>query len=45
MLTTECPWCDGPMAVDATSSEVVCDACDVHAVIAPDVAAPLAEAA
>jgi len=45
MLTTDCPWCDGPMAVDATSSEVVCDACDVHAVIAPDVPATLADAA
>jgi hypothetical protein len=33
------------MAVDATSNEVVCDACDVHAVIAPDVHAALAEAA
>jgi hypothetical protein len=45
MLTTDCPWCDGPLAVDATSSEVVCDACDVHEAIAPDAAAPLAEAA
>ena len=45
MLTTDCPWCDGPMAVDAASSEVVCEACDVHAAIAPDVPAPLAEAA
>jgi uncharacterized protein YbaR (Trm112 family) len=45
MLTTDCPWCDGPMAVDATSSEVVCDACDVRAVIAPDVPATLADAA
>jgi uncharacterized protein YbaR (Trm112 family) len=45
MLTTDCPWCDGPMAVDATSSEVVCDACNVREAIAPDVPATMAEAA
>lgn len=45
MLITDCPWCAGPMAVDETSSEVTCEACDVHESIAPDVPGRLAEAA
>jgi primosomal protein N' len=45
MLNTDCPWCTGPMAVDETSNEVTCDACDVRESIAADVPARLAEAA
>jgi primosomal protein N' len=45
MLTTDCPWCDGPMAVDATTDQVACDACDVHESIALDLSTVLADAA
>jgi hypothetical protein len=43
MLTVECPWCDGPMALDdGAPASGTCDACLVRVELAPD---PVAETA
>jgi hypothetical protein len=36
MDTFDCPFCDGPLTVDESLTEVACDACCVTALIAPD---------
>jgi hypothetical protein len=37
MVTVECPWCAEPASVDlAALDELTCDACGVHAELAPD---------
>ena len=36
MVTLECPWCDGPMALEADAHDVACEACGVRVELAPD---------
>jgi hypothetical protein len=36
MITLDCPWCDGPMALEAESDDVACDGCSVRVELAPD---------
>ncbi len=47
MVTFDCPWCAEPaMAETAASEELTCEACGVHAELAPDpVVDPIARAA
>jgi hypothetical protein len=45
MITTDCPFCDQPVELDlVTSTELVCDGCQVRVEIAAD-PAPLIVAA
>lgn len=37
MVIVECPWCDGPVALEAEAVEVRCEACLVTAELAIDV--------
>ena len=39
MATIDCPWCTGPLALDATFSTVTCDDCSVTVTVAADPAA------
>lgn len=41
MLMIECPWCDGPAAVDAARDAVVCTECGIAVAIAPDPIRPI----
>jgi hypothetical protein len=36
MVTLDCPWCDGPMALEADAVDASCDGCSVRVEIAPD---------
>ena len=37
MLTVDCPWCEGPMALDdGAPASGTCDACLVRVELAPD---------
>ena len=36
MVTVDCPWCDGPMALEADAVDASCDGCSVRVEIAPD---------
>jgi DNA-directed RNA polymerase subunit RPC12/RpoP len=36
MLTLECPWCDGPVTLEAEADDVACDGCSVRVELAPD---------
>lgn len=36
MDTFDCPFCDGPLTVDESLTEVACDACGVTAQVASD---------
>lgn len=47
MVTFDCPWCAEPAMVEAADAdELVCEACGVHAILAPDpVGHPIARAA
>ena len=47
MVTFDCPWCDEPaMAETAETGVLACEACGIHAELAPDpVADPIARAA
>jgi hypothetical protein len=46
MVTLECPWCDGPMALEAEAKDVACEACGVRVELAPDpLPRPIARAA
>jgi primosomal protein N' len=36
MLTLDCPWCDGPMTLEAAADDVTCDGCSVRVELAPD---------
>lgn len=36
MVTLDCPWCDGPMALEAGADDVACDGCSVRVELAPD---------
>jgi hypothetical protein len=36
MVTVDCPWCDGPVALEAESAVVRCDACRVAVDLAVD---------
>jgi hypothetical protein len=36
MDTFDCPFCDGPLVVDAALVEAGCETCGVTALIAPD---------
>lgn len=41
MPTIECPWCDGPAAVDAALAKVVCTDCGIAVALAPDPVRPI----
>ncbi len=41
MLMIECPWCDGPAAVEAAQDAVVCADCGIAVAIAPDPVRPI----
>ena len=36
MVTLDCPWCDGPMALETEASDAACDGCSVRVELAPD---------
>jgi hypothetical protein len=36
MVTLDCPWCDGPMALEAGAADASCDECSVRVELAPD---------
>jgi hypothetical protein len=37
MLTVDCPWCEGPMALEeSTLASASCEACAVRVELAPD---------
>ena len=36
MLLTDCPLCDRPATLEATTGDLDCDACGVHLDLAPD---------
>ncbi len=36
MLLTDCPLCDRPAPVDATTGELDCAACGIHLQLAPE---------
>jgi hypothetical protein len=36
MVTVDCPWCDGPMALEADAADAACDACSIRVELAPD---------
>ena len=41
MDTFDCPFCDGPLTVDESVTEVACEACSVTAQVAPDPVRPV----
>jgi hypothetical protein len=41
MITIDCPFCDGPLAMDEALVTVACDGCGVSIEIAPDPAPAL----
>jgi hypothetical protein len=45
MMDVDCPWCDGPMAVERDRAVVECRECGVVVEFAPDPLAELAAAA
>lgn len=46
MVTLDCPWCDGPMALEAEAVDADCEACGVRVELAPDpLPRPIARAA
>lgn len=45
MTTIECPFCDGPLPIEAIGDAVACDGCNVIVDVAPDPAIELAAAA
>ena len=36
MVTVDCPWCDGPMALEVDAVDASCEGCSVRVEIAPD---------
>jgi hypothetical protein len=36
MVTVDCPWCDGPMALEADAVDASCDGCSIRVELAPD---------
>ena len=36
MVTLDCPWCDGPMALEAGADDASCEGCSVSVELAPD---------
>jgi hypothetical protein len=36
MVTLDCPWCDGPMALETEADGAACDGCSVRVELAPD---------
>jgi hypothetical protein len=36
MVSVDCPWCDGPMALEADADDASCDACSIRVELAPD---------
>ncbi len=36
MVTVDCPWCDGPMALEADRDDAACEGCSVRVELAPD---------
>jgi hypothetical protein len=36
MVTVDCPWCDGPMALEADADDASCDGCSIRVELAPD---------
>ncbi len=36
MVTVDCPWCDGPMAIEADADDAACEGCSVRVELAPD---------
>ncbi len=36
MITLDCPWCDGPMALETGAADAACDGCSVRVELAPD---------
>ena len=46
MVTLDCPWCDGPMALEAEAGDAACEGCAIRVELAPDPSpAPIARAA
>jgi hypothetical protein len=36
MVTVDCPWCDGPMALEVDAVDASCEGCSVRVELAPD---------
>ena len=36
MVTLDCPWCDGPMALETEANDAACEECSVRVELAPD---------
>ncbi len=45
MVTVDCPWCDGPIALEADAADASCDGCSIRVELAPDLPVVTARAA